>query len=175
MDSYHDIEQLKRLYLDAYSTAVREKNYKLPTYLEDWRETLNEIEFKFYTDIKSIGVRLYPYYPVDNFTVDFANPFVKVAVIIRYKNSNNNKIQEKIDILKKNGWTVYAIESKSVTYSAKELFIKMHPAMLLDLYELDHEKFLNFVNQNSSINSECLLYSIKERHFDETNKFNEEE
>lgn len=86
MESHHDIEQLRRLYSEAYSTAIKERNHKLPTYLEDWKKTLNEIEYKFYSDIKSIGVRLYPYYPLDNTIIDFANPFVKVAVIIRYKN-----------------------------------------------------------------------------------------
>ena len=173
MESHHDIEQLKRLYSDAYNTALREKNYKLPTYLEDWKETLNEIEFKFYSDIKSIGVRLYPYYPEDKIIIDFANPFVKVAVIIRYKKSDNNAIQEKMDFLKTNGWTVYALESRSVTYSAKDLFRKENPNAILDFDELDHETFSNFVNQNSNLNSECLLYSIKERHFDEIDEFDE--
>lgn len=86
MESHHNIEYLRRLYSEAYSAAIKERNNKLPTYLEDWKNTLNEIEFKFYSDIKSIGVRLYPYYPINHIIVDFANPFVRVAVIILYKN-----------------------------------------------------------------------------------------
>lgn len=173
MESHHNIELLRRLYSEAYSKSINEKNYKLPTYLEDWRETMNEIEFKFYSDIKSIGVRLYPYYPVDSIIVDFANPFVKVAVIIIYKKSNTKSIEERIKTLQKAEWTVYTLESRAVTYSAKELFNKKNPNAGLDFEDLDRETFLDFVTRFSGSNSECLLYAIRERHFDKSEDFDE--
>jgi very-short-patch-repair endonuclease len=165
MESHHDIEALRKIYFKAYETAMKEKNYKLPTYPEDWKATLNEIEFKFYSDIKSIGVLLYPYYPVENIVVDFANPFEKIAVVIQYKKSDIVKQEDKIKYLNQMGWTIYKMESKSVAYSAEELFNKTKNDKSLYLYELDRKTFVEFVNRNANINSECLLYSILEKHF----------
>lgn len=170
MESLHNIDMLSRHYSEAYNEAVKKKVYKLPSYLEDWKKTLNEIEFKFYSDIKSIGVRLYPYYPFESITIDFANPFVKVAVIILYKKSNPTSIKKKTDTLQKYGWTVYTLQSKAVTYSAKELFSKENPNAKLDFEDIDNETFLNFINKYSGINSECLLYLIRETHFSEDHK-----
>lgn len=59
------------------------------------------------------------------------------------------------------------LESRSVTYSAEELFRKENPNATIDFDELDHETFLNFVNENINFNSECLLHHIKEKYFDE--------
>lgn len=166
MEKFHNLERLKTMYLQEYEDAFRSGKHKLDPYLEDWRETLNEIEFKFYSDIKSIGVFLYPYYPVNKIFADFANPFEQIAVIIRYKKSDENTIREKSSYLKKCGWIVYIMESKAVTYSAEDLFKRKYPNSTMNLTELEPDDFLNFVNRYSTINSECLLYSIKAKHFE---------
>ncbi|MEQ9405096.1 MAG: hypothetical protein RIM99_16010 [Cyclobacteriaceae bacterium] len=164
MEQHHDLEQLRRLYLQGYQEALERGNHKLPTYLEDWKETMNEIEFKFYSDIKSIGVMLYPYYPVEDIFVDFANPFVQVAVLIQYKKSNVETLNRKVEYLEEDGWTVYKIPSKAVSFSAEDLHKRTNPNSS-SLDELEREDFINFMNDHSEQNSECLLYSIQEKHF----------
>lgn len=165
MKIHHDIEQLRTLYLKGYNNALQEKVYKLPVYLEDWKETMNDIEFKLFCDIRSIGVHLYPYYPVEHLMVDFANPFSKVAILIVYKKTDSKQHQEKVDFLTKNGWKVYSMESKAVTFSAEQLYRRTNYNSSKQLSELEYESFLSFVNENSSNNSECLVYSIKEKYF----------
>lgn len=165
MERHHNLERLRELYLKKYEEALETGTLKLPTYLEDWKETMNDIEFKFYSDLKSIGVLLYPYYPVDKIFVDFANPFAKVAVIIQYKKSNENSIIEKANYLKQNDWTVYIMPSKAVAFSAEDLYKNTYPSASLSFDELESEDFLDFVNLYAEVNSECLVYMIQEKHF----------
>lgn len=166
MESHHDTEHLRRQYLAAYEEAIRRKLRSLPSYMEDWHKTLNEIELKLFNDIRSIGARLYPYFPVGKYNVDFANPFAKIAVLIKYKKSNLDQLNEKSKYLRGIGWLVFLMESKAVTHSAEALYEMEYKRHLFDIAELEYDDFMDFITKYSDTNSECLVYLIKEKCFD---------
>ncbi|HLP11166.1 MAG TPA: hypothetical protein VK177_04480 [Flavobacteriales bacterium] len=174
MKQSHDFGHIKSAYQEGYNDAIKKKIDKLPTTVENWFETLNQIEFKFLSDIKWVGVLMYPYYPIGDLFADFGNPFKKVAVVIEYKNHDGALLEKRINSFREKGWTVYTLESKSVTYTAEELFDYNKTDPNLDFYEIPQEEFVEFVNLNKAKNSQCLLYYIRFNHFDWLDALEEE-
>lgn len=157
-----DFDKIRELYLLKYKEAVQEGKQKLPTYLLPWEKVLGEIQRLFFNDFHTVGVYIYPYYPVDTLFVDFANPFKKVAVLIKYKHSNILELESKIEYLKVRGWTTYLLESNAVKYTANELFEREGLGDRNDFIYLDREVQQDFFKKYALVNSECFAESIKE-------------
>ena len=72
---------------------------------------LSPIEQALWSDIRAVGVVMYPQYPVDRYFVDFANPVARVAIecdgAAWHRDAAKDSARQ-ADI-EANGWTVYRI------------------------------------------------------------------
>jgi hypothetical protein len=163
MASKHDFESIRNLYLSLYNESIQKRRELLSFNVEDWHKTLYEIPLKVYNDIKSIGVFLYPIYPIGDYFVDFGNPFKKVGIEILYKEHQRQEKLDSIEYFEKRGWTIYRLESKYVEPSAEELY-RRENIDLKGAYLYEDENMFDFFEKHKYDNSECLIYYIREKH-----------
>lgn len=73
--------------------------------------TLTPIEQALWSDIRAVGVVMYPQYPVCQFFVDFANPVARVAIECdgAAYHADHVKDAKRQAVIEANGWTVYRI------------------------------------------------------------------
>ena len=162
----HDFESIKKQYLELHSKAIQNNKEAMHFDVEDWRNTLSDIQLKVYKDIKSVGTYLYPLYPIGDYFIDFGNPFKKVGIEILYKEREREERLACIQYFEKLGWTVYTLESKYVENSAEELFSKQMNRPGQNFYSDDN--MFEFVEQNKDKSSECLIYYIKQKYITPT-------
>lgn len=163
MTPAHDFESIKQQYFLSYDKALRSGIHQLPFNVEEWQHTLSEVQLKVYNDIKSIGTYLYPLYPIGDYFIDFGNPFKKIGIELLYKEREREERLACIEYFKSFGWTVYVLESKYIEPSAEELYNRLNPDAIQTLYEDDN--MFEFVKDQKEVNSECLIYYIKHKHF----------
>lgn len=156
-----NFSELRGSYLNDYNEMVQIGRKQLNNYWESWDEVLGEIEFKVFSDFRTAGARMYPYYPVDDLFVDFANPFSKIALLIRYKQTNILEFESKIEYLRSRGWKVYTLESKSVQFSAMDLYLMEQVGSEFDFENMTSEDREQFYERFMSVNSECFAEWIK--------------
>ena len=163
MASKHDFVSIRDLYLKLYNESIEKRKELLHFGVEDWHSTLYEVALKVYNDIKSIGVFLYPIYPIGDYFVDFGNPFKKVGIEILYKERQRQERLDCIEYFEKRGWTIYRLESKHVEPSAEELY-RRENIDLENPYLYEDENMFDFFEKHKDNNSECLIYYIREKH-----------
>lgn len=99
---------------------------------------------------------MYPYYPADDLFIDFANPFHKFALLIKYKNTKVLELESKIEYLEARKWNVFVLESKSVTHSALSIFEFENLGDQTDFEEMTDDQRTDFFKKYSLVNSECF-------------------
>lgn len=162
--NYDEIKFLyEKLTKDTEKQNKPNKWKNLPAYITDWNAYFNEIEKKLWGDIRSIGIFLYPKYPIDKYFIAFGNPFIKIGINIEY---NNQKFDDNLKIakLKELGWTIYTIKSKNTLESAEDFYNRVNKS---DVYfgEILTEERDSFIQENHLINSECLIYYLRTKYF----------
>lgn len=86
----------------------RTGNMHFDPYFHDWKMT--PIEQKAWVDIRSMGLPMFPQFPVLNYFLDFANPFLKVGLECDGKEwHDEEKDAERDARLVCEGWTVYRV------------------------------------------------------------------
>lgn len=162
--NYDEIRVLyEKLTKDAEKQSGLNKWKNLPPYITDWNTYFNEIEKKLWGDIRSIGVFLYPKYPIDKYFIAFGNPFIKIGINIEYNNPKFND-NHKISKLKELGWTIYTIKSKNTLVSAEDFYNRVNKSKV-NFSEIINEERDLFIKQNHLINSECLIYYLRTMYF----------
>lgn len=81
----------------------------------DFVSLFTPIERDMWNQIRAFGFApMYPQYPAGRFFLDFANPFIKIAIECDGKEFHQDveKDYERDQWLLRNGWTVYRIEGK---------------------------------------------------------------
>lgn len=152
---------IKDRYKNGYKDALNAGRKQIQSFIEDWPAVLNQIETKIYQEIKTAGVSLYPIYPVENVFINFGNPFFKIGIEILYKTNGLKEKEEKLNILKKNGWTVYTFETKYTSFILEDLFNYVKDEYSRDCFEeLEPEEKNVFIERYKEKNLECLIYHI---------------
>ena len=121
-----------------------------------------------FSDARSIGIALYPYYPVSGRFLHLGNPFKKVGIEIIYKKEAASDKKFRWEAFQKAGWTIYSIESVDTLLPINDLYSRVktkygNEGHFEDLS--DEEDYNNFINDHKETNGECLLYYIREKHF----------
>lgn len=82
-------------------------------YYVDWRKFMTPIEFDAWCSIRHKGIGLFPQYPALNYFLDFANPFLKVAVELDGKDWHDPAKDAKRDErLVADGWFIFRIPGR---------------------------------------------------------------
>jgi hypothetical protein len=164
-----DLKWIRNRYEKAYRESLNTNCNTLDYHIEDWHSVLNEVQRVIYDEIKSAGVRLYPFYPIGSGFINFGNPFKRIGIEILYKNFGFKEKQEKIERFKIEGWTVYTFETKYISYILEKLFDNVKDEYYGESFEeLDSEDKLNFIEKYMNTNLECLMYHIREELYEET-------
>jgi hypothetical protein len=82
-------------------------------YFVDWMRDASPIETRAWIDIRGLGTPLYPQFPLFNYFIDFANPYLKVGVELDGKDWHDPvKDRERDEFLESVGWHIYRITGK---------------------------------------------------------------
>src|SRR5688572_20602457 len=82
-------------------------------YPVDWGSILSKIEFDAWTSIRGHYIALYPQFPVFNYFIDFANPYLRVGVEMDgkdYHDPDKDRIRD--EMLWKYGWKIFRIPGR---------------------------------------------------------------
>lgn len=90
----------------------------------DWMGKFSPIEDRVWSDIRYLGLPLYPQYPIGNFFADFADPHLKIVIEVDGREFHRNKEKDRIRESKifGKGWDVYRIPGWA-TMESREAFI----------------------------------------------------
>lgn len=92
-------------------------------YYVDWCKRMTPIEYAGWCSIRCKGMGLYPQYPVLNYFLDFANPYLKIAVEMDGKDFHDlEKDQQRDKRLLDEGWFVFRIEGRECYTRHKPLW-----------------------------------------------------
>lgn len=112
---------IRRLYKDV-TPSILEKAQKydrigrVDPYWVEWYDIFTPIERDAWIAIRSIGIPLYPQYPVLNYFIDFGNPALRIGVEVDGKDWHLDKEkdrvrdQELLDV----GWHIYRCTGREV-------------------------------------------------------------
>jgi len=150
-----DFKRIKLEYEREFSDQSKKGSDHLSFHVEDWPNVLNEIQIEIFREIKSVGVCLYPFYPIGDSFINFGNPFSKIGLEIIYKDYIQEK-ENKINEFKKKGWKVYKINTNHDRSTLEELFKRKYKRDL----END-EDYFNFLDENKDNNLDCLLNYLR--------------
>lgn len=130
----------------------------------DWVTLFTPIEMDAWEAIRGFGMApLYPQYPVDNYLLDFGNPFVKVALECDGAAFHTDKEKDNArDLaLLQQGWITYRITGSDCHRIDKRY---------QDITEDDHD-YLEVVNEYYSSSIEGLIQAIAMFHFNHDQNF----
>lgn len=108
--------QVVKAYYKAHMPYLEKHNQQYPftmyrAYAFDWSRIFTPIEFSAWQSIRiKGGLPLYPQFPVDNYIIDFADPFKKIGLELdgkAYHDKEKDTIRDKD--LRSKGWNIYRI------------------------------------------------------------------
>jgi len=115
-DWYNKAPALRGFYRDAHAEIMEAgaNAWGIHPYEIDWTNVFTPIELGLWSDIRYVGLVMYPQYPVDRFFVDFGNPVAKVAIECDGAAFHLDKAKdaERDRILAALGWTVHRISGR---------------------------------------------------------------
>lgn len=105
--------EIRELYKDF--NPITEDGFRISPYSLgiDWMGIFTPIEDNVWSEIRYLGLPLYPQFPVGNYFIDFADPVRKIGIEVDSVqwHKNHQKDQEREINLKKMGWDIYRIKS----------------------------------------------------------------
>lgn len=105
-------------------------------YFANWMKDSSPIEFRAWGDIRSRGTPLYPQFPLFNYFIDFANPYLKVGVELDGKDWHDPvKDKARDEFLTSVGWHIYRITGAEAN---RTVDIPQYP----EDYDYDEERLL---------------------------------
>jgi hypothetical protein len=114
----NDWNAIKRHYAmwAAEISAARADQWAMDPYEWDGKGMIfmTPIEQNFWTDLRSVGLVMYPQYPAQGFFLDFANPAAKVAIECDGAEFHTDwkRDRERQAILEGQGWRIYRITGR---------------------------------------------------------------
>lgn len=128
-------------------------------YIYDWASVFTPIEESMWAEIRSVGLTMFPQVPVFNYFLDFANPFLKVAIECDGAQWHDPEKDAKRDRkLEREGWTIYRVPGKVCNR------VLLCPAELKELELNDHE-FAERVHDYMTNTGRSFVVAIKQKHF----------
>lgn len=105
---------LRYVYQQKYSEIIEASREHIrgwvDPYFVNWLKDASPIESRAWIDIRGLGTPLYPQFPLFNYFIDFANPYLKVGVELDGKEWHDPvKDRTRDEFLASAGWHVYRI------------------------------------------------------------------
>lgn len=132
-------------------------------YFRDWIVEFTPIEASVWSDIRCNGLDFFPQIPACGFFLDFANPFLKIAIECDgadFHDYEKDSIRD--GVLQNNGWTVFRITGSECTRIITSPFD--------DEYYYDKPASSHDISEYFNKTSEGILIAIKAMFFDKTKK-----
>lgn len=145
--------------MQSLTKQYKQDPHKVDPYIFDWASVFTPIEQSMWSEIRSADLPMFPQLPVFNYFLDFANPFVKVAIECDGAGWHDaEKDAERDKKLRRAGWTVYRIPGHMCNR------VLLCPAELKEL-ELDEEEFAQRVHDYMTKTARGVVMAIKQKHF----------
>ena len=98
---------------DIMAMSKRDHTMMVHPYFFDWGSLFTPIEMDAWCSIRSKGVPLYPQFPVFNYFIDFANPYLKIGLELDGKQWHDEvKDKKRDEFLYSHGWRIYRIKGR---------------------------------------------------------------
>lgn len=141
-------------------------------YFYDWGKIFSPIEELAWNSIRSIGVPLYPQFPVFNYFIDFANPYARIGLELDGKEYHNAEKDRERDIMlyEKFDWKIFRIEGRETMVQSK------------NYYEI-HEEYSDFGDEEERNNqirhwlyntSDGIIHALQNVYFSMTDDVDRE-
>jgi len=92
-------------------------------YPVDWSRYMSPIEISAWYSIRSHYIPMYPQFPVFNYFIDFANPYLRIGLELdgeAYHDPKKDKARDKM--LLKYGWKIFRVTGKEANYDKYKPF-----------------------------------------------------
>jgi very-short-patch-repair endonuclease len=176
-DSFAPFRHIRSFYAEALPHWMEEygrtKNMVHDPYGIDLTSHMTPIEFKTWQAIRTYDVPMYPQIPALQYFLDFANPFLKIAIECdgkQWHNAEKDKVRDKR--LRADGWTIYRATGKECNRVMPDPWERFHRECSDDSTPTDeeqgaywHDWFCNCIDG--------LVVAIKWSHFGKTAKDSE--
>lgn len=104
-------DAIRYLYGKVKPSILRRGNgYGINPYIIDWTSYFTPIELDAWQTIRSVGIPLYPQFPVGNYFVDFGDPIRRIALECDGKDYHSKATDLQRDArLMESGWIVFRV------------------------------------------------------------------
>lgn len=129
-------------------------------YMKDWLSEFTPIESAVWHDIRCAGLPFYPQIPACGYFLDFANPFLKIAIECdgaEFHDYAKDSIRDKK--LEENGWIVFRISGSKCNRILPDPFD-------CDSYDEDNQLTGYEASQWFNKTSTGIVYAIKQAFFE---------
>jgi very-short-patch-repair endonuclease len=122
--------RIREIYRTSMSSIISNYPHCDP-YLVDWSEIFTPIESNVWSDIRDLGLPMYPQFPVGPYFLDFADPVKKLGIEVDGQRYHQNQERENAreQALKQQGWTIIRIEGRD-TYKKPDEEMMEYAGML---------------------------------------------
>lgn len=146
---FKKLEVIKQYYLlnEAYMWDEYNKRKKATfnPYPYDWIRIMTPIEFLAWEVVRFKGLSVMPQYPVLNYYLDFANPFIKVGLELdgkQYHDADKDRTRDKR--LQQEGWQIIRVTGSEMHNSNHLDYFMLHEHFEdEDIYEQIEQYFYN--------------------------------
>mgnify|MGYP000221077623 CR=1 FL=1 len=118
---------IRQLYMDNLAEILKTSEESITRWTQpyyfDWASHFSPIEEVAWNSIRSHGrIVLYPQFPVFNYFIDFANPYLKIGLELDGKEYHNlEKDKTRDELLSKIGWKIFRVSGKEANADYLEL------------------------------------------------------
>ncbi len=107
---------------DIMAKAKDDISIPLNPYFLDWSTHFSPIEYNAWISIRATRIALYPQFPLFNYFVDFANPFLRIGLELDGKDYHDEKKdKERDEMLYKFGWRIFRVKGRETYTEFKDL------------------------------------------------------
>jgi hypothetical protein len=162
---FSQLNNLKEFYL-AHHDKIMDLADKSPTqfygvYVVNYSLFFSPIEEMAWNAMRCKGgITLYPQYPVENYFLDFGNPYYKIALELDGKEYHKDKIKDDVrdSRLIELGWTIYRVTGTEMYRDFKDFN---------DCYELglDESGTWEYIDRWIKNTGDGVIEAIKQIHF----------
>lgn len=113
-DKWGFIRQVYMELLPYIIEASREwKPSHIIPYAINWTQYFSPIEARAWQSIRTYGVPLYPQFPVFNYFIDFANPYLRIGLEMDGKDYHDpDKDRGRDELLWRHGWRIFRVPGR---------------------------------------------------------------
>lgn len=143
--------------------AKADKITPINPYPIDWGTFLSPIEFDAWQSIRSHYMALYPQFPVFNYFIDFANPYLRIGVEMDGKDYHDpEKDRLRDEMLWKYGWRIFRTSGRECRVKFRSLDLILEDFREYHQDEAKRDAEIEHWLHNTS---DGVIYAIKRVYF----------